>query len=105
MTATSPPTWRMPVPWTRLGLAAAIVALPPTMFAWSGAAGILLGLLLALDAGALVAVVFSLGCCALALNRGAWRPALVEAGVAVLMLAAAASPLMWLMAIGIGNDD
>lgn len=104
MTATPPPR-PMPVPWARLGLAAGIVALPPAMFRWTGPAELALWLLLIVDAATLGAVLFSLGRCALALNRGAWRPARDEAGMAVLMLAAAASPLAWLMAIGIDRGD
>ena len=95
MSATSPLSRRMPVPWTRFGLAAGIAAMPLSLLAWTGASGVLLCVLFALDVSTLGAAVFSLCRCALALNRRAWRWALLEAGMALLMLAASASPLVW----------
>ena len=93
------------MPWTRLCLAAGVVTMPLLVLAWTSAALGILYALFALDVCALCSVVFSLGCCAAALRRRAWRPALAEAGMAVLMAAASASPLVWLALIGLGHGD
>ena len=95
----------MPMPWVRVCLAAGVVTMPLLAIAWPSAGLGILYTLFALDVCALCMVIFSLGGCAVALHRRTWRPAIAEAGMAVLMAAASASPLVWLALIGLGDGD
>ena len=92
---TPSPSPRMPVPWTRIALAAGLIVGPLPMLALRFSDGLLVSWFAGLGASALGAVVVSLWRSAAALRVRAWRRAAAEAGMALLMLTAIVVTVLW----------